>query len=281
MFLHSYHPNPVFLQIGPIRIYWYSFFIVLGIITAFIATNWLLSKKQANNAFCEGNIDLTDLSIYLLIGGLFGARFLHVLAEWRVYIVKPLDIFKIWNGGLWIYGAILGGALSVVIFVIKKIKKCSVSETWEKIKCLLDLLAPGIILAQAIGRWGNYFNQELYGLPTNLPWGIPIDTLHKVPEFTNNIFFHPIFLYESLWCGLIGIILLWLNRKKIASIDSSFLKRGSIFLLYLFLYSLGRFFFEFLRIDPVPQFCGIRITQLVAGAVVATSGFFLFKNEYF
>ncbi|MFH0854538.1 MAG: prolipoprotein diacylglyceryl transferase [bacterium] len=321
MFIHSYHPNPILFQIGPIKIYWYGFFIAMGILIAFIVARWVLGKYNIGIEYYyragrhRMDIDLVDLAVYLIIGGLAGARFLHIIAELKYYILRPFDIFKIWNGGLWIYGAIFGGFAGLAFYVNNSaiLIPCETqSNSLEKgaqgknyphrisekeetlknehpfciskgyiIKFLLDLLSPGMVFAQAIGRWGNYFNQELYGLPTKLPWGIPIDTLHRVYGFTDNIFFHPVFLYESLLCAIIGILLVWMHKKKFAYFNSSFVKIGNIFLWYLFLYSFGRFFFEFIRIDLVPMICGIRITQIMAGIMLTASGTALFKKHFF
>lgn len=302
MFLHSYHPKSILLEFGPVRIYWYGFFIVLGIFVAFAVTRWLLEKygRIKNHPLPllikDGN-QIVDLSVYLIIGGLVGARLAHVIAEWQYYISRPLEIFKIWNGGLWIYGAIAGGFAWLLVYVCCNKggsfrqdggqASCRLQfgkrkrELWDVFKLLLDILAPGLVFAQAIGRWGNYFNQELYGLPTRLPWGIPIDAIHRISGFTGSEFFHPVFLYESLWCVIVGVVLLRMHNRRFTSPNPSFVRRGMIFLRYLFLYSFGRFIFEFLRIDPVPMVFGVRITQIAAGGVMLAAAGMLIAEIWF
>lgn len=323
MFLHSHHPNPILVEFGPVRIYWYGLFIVVGIFVAFAVTRWLLEKygriknRPLPLLIKDGN-QIVDLSVYLILGGLVGARLAHVLSERQYYISRPLEIFKVWNGGLWIYGAIAGGLVGLFAYVRKytpptplkrgdKSRNASLLESPSEplfsraegkpacagrgyvIRFLLDIFAPGLVFAQAIGRWGNYFNQELYGLPTKMPWGIPIDAIRRATGFTGSEFFHPVFLYESLWCAFVGIILLLMHKNRgnhtpclRRQSDSSleWKEYGRIFLWYLFLYSFGRFIFEFLRIDPVPMVFGIRITQIAAGGVmVAAAGMLIAKMK--
>ncbi|MFH0856786.1 MAG: prolipoprotein diacylglyceryl transferase, partial [bacterium] len=217
MFLHTFHPQPVLFQLGNIKVYWYGIFIAIGILAAFKISEWMLRKYKykfsRDDSFFE-NIDILDLTIYLLAGGLIGARLFYVLSEWRYFILKPLDIFKVWNGGLWIYGAIFGGFSA--LFIWKKIKNKNFF-----LKFFLDLIAPGIIFAQAIGRWGNYFNQELYGLPTKLSWGIPVDIISRVSGFQTFEYFHPTFLYESLWCAVVGIFLIGLHFYRIKKMPAN------------------------------------------------------------
>lgn len=311
MFLHTYHPNPILLNFGPLKIYWYGFIIVVGMSVAFAISKWLLKKYQKLN-FLIG-INLADLALYLLIGGLLGARLFHIISEWQYYLANPFNIFKLWNGGLWIYGAIVGGLLGLLFFThFGGVNTENKKKHNQIFLLLLDLLAPAVIIAQSIGRWGNYFNQELYGLPTNSILGLPIDFIHRISGFENFFYFHPVFLYESLWCLLVGIILIFLHLKRIKkystfpqfpsarnslSIQSSNVcamsasacaelkrelwlkKSGNIFLWYLFLYSLGRFFFEFLRIDNVFLIYSFRSTQIAAFLAIAISGIFLLRNK--
>lgn len=322
MFLHSHHPNPILVEFGPVRIYWYGLFIVVGIFVAFAVTRWLLEKygriknRPLPRLIKDGN-QIVDLSVYLILGGLVGARLAHVIAERQYFISRPLEIFKVWNGGLWIYGAIAGGLVGLFAYVRKytpptplkrgdKSRNVSLLESPSEplfsraegkpacagrgyvIRFLLDILAPGLVFAQAIGRCGNYFNQELYGLPTKMPWGIPIDTIHRVSGFAGNEFFHPVFLYESVWCAIVGVILLWMHNQRVkhASLPSPEVgleerNLGTIFLWYLFLYSFGRFIFEFLRIDLVPMVLRIRITQIAAGGVMVAAAGMLIAEIWF
>jgi phosphatidylglycerol:prolipoprotein diacylglycerol transferase len=173
------------------------------------------------------------------------------------YLIHPLDAFKIWNGGLGIPGAVLGGVIA--LFIYCRVKKINFF-TWT------DIIAPGLALAQAIGRWGNYVNQELYGLPTNLPWKIYIDAAHRLPGYENVAYYHPTFLYESIWNLLNVGILLILARKA-----EKKLKQGDLFLIYMMFYSFGRFWLEFVRIDYSP-IAGININQTLMAVVFVASG---------
>ena len=187
-FLHTYIPNPIFISVGSINIYWYGFFVVLGIIMAIAIAAKLASYYQIKKD------TIFDLSFWLIIFGLLGARIYHVFLELPFYLKQPLDIFKIWNGGLAIHGGILVGVI-VLYFYIKKYR----INFWQ----ISAIAVPGLALGQAIGRWGNYFNQELFGKATNLSWGIPIDIVNRPFEYLNYEYFQPTFLYESIGSLLI------------------------------------------------------------------------------
>ena len=176
------------------------------------------------------------------------------------YLTHPLDALAIWNGGLGIPGAVIGGAIALFFFVRQH---HLVYQTW------LDIVAPGLALAQAIGRWGNFFNQELYGAPTNLPWAIYIDPQHRLPGFANQAYYHPTFLYESLWDLGNMTLLLWLSRRF-----KDRLKPGDLFLVYLIVYAFGRFMLEFLRLDS-SQLGGINANQTFMVVVLVVSSVFL------
>lgn len=294
MFLHTFHPSPLIIDIGFIQIYWYGVLICLAVIV-----NFLIAKKL----FKKYNLKLTllrDLSFYLLIYGLIGARVWHVLSEISYYIEYPLDIIKIWNGGLAIHGAILGGVIAILsrasrlkgdesrdpetgstdhgIPRLNSSRRVGICFARDKL-LLLDIFAPLLALGQAIGRWGNYFNQELFGQPTNLPWSIPIDFINRINDYAYYQFFHPIFLYESLWCLLLFIILIVLhcqrftihnlqlttdNNQKSPVVNQKLIfvsRSGVIFLTYLILYSIERFLIGFLRIDSMVDFIGLRLDQ--------------------
>jgi phosphatidylglycerol:prolipoprotein diacylglycerol transferase len=200
----------------------------------------------------------------VLITGLLGARLYHVFSSpsgsigWEYYRRHPLDIIAFWRGGfagLGIYGAVAGGALG--LFGYTHFNKLSFAR-WT------DYTAPGVVLAQAIGRWGNFINQELYGYPTALPWGITIDAAHRIPPFDNlavyplDTRFHPTFLYESLWNLLcFGLLMLLARRFGQRLVD------GDVFLAYLILYPLGRFFVEGLRPDAW-KVSSIPVAQIIA-----------------
>jgi phosphatidylglycerol:prolipoprotein diacylglycerol transferase len=212
-----------------------------------------------------------DALIWVLIGGIIGARLWHVFTPppsmiaagftTQYYLTHPLDLINTRAGGLGIPGAIIGGGLALYLFCRRK-----------KMSFLLwaDIAAPGLALAQAIGRWGNFVNQELYGKPSNLPWAVKIDPINRVPGYENYSTFQPLFLYESIWNLMVMGFLLWMERKF-----ASKLKEGDIFLAYLIGYSTGRFFLEFLRLDA-PRFGTININQTVVLVVALISGFLIF-----
>jgi len=208
-----------------------------------------------------------DLFVYLMVGGVIGARVWHILTpspsagvttSW--YLSHPIDMIAIWQrGGLGIPGAIIAGVI-VLYFYSRRIG-INFSE-W------VDIIAPSLALGQAIGRWGNLFNQELYGPPTTLPWKIFIDEYHRIPGFSDSSYFHPLFLYESIWNLINMTVLLWISHRF-----ADRLRDGDIFLTYLIVYPAGRFFLDYLRVD-VSLVGGININQtlmaLVAGGASIT-----------
>lgn len=204
----------------------YGFIVVIGIWTATTAVS--LIKRNTK-------VDIWGALIWVLIGGLIGARLYHVASLWGYYSQNPGAIIAIWQGGLGIYGGLFGGAVALILY--SRLHHLSLLS-------LLDLAALGLPLGQAIGRFGNYFRQELYGLPTNLPWGIyiaPENRLWQVGHFDR---FQPLFLYESLGCILIFITLITLIQKR-----KLYLFDGAIFLIYIALYGILRFTLEPLRIE--------------------------------
>jgi phosphatidylglycerol:prolipoprotein diacylglycerol transferase len=247
--LHTFHPQPILLSIGVIHIYWYGFFMVLGIITA-MGIIFKLAKYY--------NIDsdsLFDLSFWLIINGLIGARIYDIFLQLPYYINNPIDIFKVWQGGLAIHGAIIASLITVYFFARKR--KIS---SWK----LVSLVVPGLALAQAIGRFGNYFNQELFGLPTSRPWGIPIDLVNRPWDYLGSSFFHPTFLYESFGCLLIFFLLIGLNLVLIKQNKLNNYYFVLMASLYMVSYSILRFALEFIRIDFSPIFLGFRWPQIIS-----------------
>ena len=196
---------------------------------------------------------LADMAIWAVPAGLIGSRIYHVATDHQLYFGPnghPINALKIWEGGLGIWGAILGGALAAVFWCRhKKINK----------RAMADAVAPALLLAQAIGRWGNYFNQELFGKPTTLPWGLKIDQAHRPPGFEEYATFHPTFLYESIWNLSVMGIIIWLDQR----FKMGF---GRVFALYVMGYSLGRGWVESLRIDPVElqDVGGLRFNEWVS-----------------
>jgi len=246
-FLHTYHPQSILLKLGPIDIHWYGFVIVLGAVVGLLAILYFAKRYQIKSE------QVFDLAFYLVLFGLIGDRLYYVIYAWEFYKDNLWDIFKIWEGGLAIFGAIIAGIITLIIYA--KIKKLNIL-LW------LDLLVLALASGLAFGRWGNYFNQELFGLPTNLPWGIPIDYVLRPSEFLNSEFFHPTFLYESLAMILVFILLISLHLIRL---KTQKIKKGRIALAFFTLYFAERFLNEYLRLDFSPFFLGMRINQLVAG----------------
>ncbi len=208
-----------------------------------------------------------DAILWALVGGIVGARLWHILTpppsmvaaglttQW--YLSHPLDALAVWNGGLGIPGAVAGGLLGLYMFTRRH--KVPFAE-WA------DIAAPGLALGQAIGRWGNLVNQELYGAPTTLPWAISIDAAHRVPTFTDPALkFHPLFLYESIGNLLVCLALLYIARRYAA-----WLKSGDLILIYMIFYPVLRFFLEFIRLDSSQLFSfNANQTLMLVVAVVA------------
>jgi phosphatidylglycerol---prolipoprotein diacylglyceryl transferase len=224
-------PSPVIFEAGPFALRYYGLCIALGIAVATWLTGRELARKGYDNALA------LDSLFFVVPLGFIGARVYHVATDYGLYADDPIPgVFAVWNGGLGIYGAVAGGFLGVLLF-----------SWYRRISPLVfaDAAAPGLILAQAIGRWGNYFNQELFGRPSDLPWAIRIAPENRPTEFADATSFHPTFLYESIWDLLVCLTLLLFARRF-----ANRLRDGDIVLLYVSLYSVGRFFVETLRIDP-------------------------------
>ena len=256
---------PTGFYIGPIYIRFYGIILMLGAIAAAFLAERLARRKGLKSEF------VWDALIWVLIGGIIGARLWHVFTPppsmveagytTLYYLTHPLDLINTRAGGLGIPGAVIGGGLALYLFCRRK-----------KMSFLLwaDIAAPGLALAQAIGRWGNYVNQELYGKPSTLPWAIKIDPQYRVDGYQQYSTFHPLFLYESIWNLLLMGFLLWMDRRF-----GDKLKEGDIFLMYLVGYSTGRFFLEFLRLDA-PLFGTINFNQTFVLGVALVSGFIIF-----
>jgi phosphatidylglycerol:prolipoprotein diacylglycerol transferase len=246
--------------LGPLYIRFYGIIIMLGV----VAAAWL-ATKEAERRGLDPEI-VWDGLIWVIIAGVIGARLWHIFTPTPsdvegglttlYYLTHPLDALNIRRGGLGVPGAVIGGALAV--FILTRRKKLDVA-VW------LDVVAPGLALAQAIGRWGNFVNQELYGPPTDLPWGIFIQEQNRLPEYRDYTHFHPLFLYESLWNLMNMAILLFVGRRF-----KDKLIPGDIVLLYAIIYPLGRFLLEFIRLDSA-QIAGINANQtfMLVVAIVA------------
>ncbi|WEK59811.1 MAG: prolipoprotein diacylglyceryl transferase [Candidatus Microbacterium colombiense] len=246
-------PESNFVVWPGITIHYYALCIIAGIIAATILTNHRLTKRGAEPWVV---IDISILAVPLAI---IGARIFHVLTHpgdyfgegintWNPF--QPGSVWAIWEGGIAIFGALIGGAVGAYL-----------GCRWTGIRfwTFADALAPGLLLAQAMGRFGNWFNHELFGLPTDLPWGLEIESTNPAfpPGLPEGTLFHPTFLYEVLWNGLGVIVLLWLGRKL-------FFQWGRLFAIYLIWYSAGRVVWESIRIDPSEIILGLRSNVLAA-----------------
>jgi len=259
-FLHTNIPERILISIGPLHIYWYGFLIVIGMILAILIAIKLGSYYNIHKDL------IIDSSFWLIIGGVIGARIYHVFLEFPYYSAHPLNIFKLWNGGLAIHGAII--AAIIILYLIAKKNKIGFFK-------LVSLITPGFGLAMAVGRWGNYFNQENFGLPTNLPWGIPIESANRVSGYLYSEYFHPTFLYESIGNFIIFLILILIHvlliKKKIKSFET-------VLFGHLILYSMLRFSNEYVRIDITPEFLGMRFPQVMSLIIIIISiAFIAFK----
>ena len=252
-------PSPSFNTLGPFNIY--GMLIAIG---AFSAV-WLGQKRWAE----RGNDpeDIATIAMFSIPAGVIGARAYHVLTDWPTrFSGEPfIDVFKIWGGGLGIPGGMAAGIVTGILVA---------KSRGIDVKGVLDAVVPGLPLAQAIGRWGNWFNQEVFGRPTDLPWGLEIDANHRggipaeyadVEQFPT---FHPTFLYEGIWnLGLVGVIL-WLDRKGI-------FPKGRLISVYLIGYGIGRLWIETVRIDAATELAGLRINiwmsiaLIIGGLVIA------------
>lgn len=264
--LHTFLPQPILLHLGPINIHWYGLLIVLGIVAAMLVS-FQLGKRYYQIAIN----DIFDLSFWLIIGGIIGARLYDDFLQLPYYIKHPAQILAVWNGGLAIHGAILAGL--IIIFFFAKSKKISFFK-------ITALLVPGLALGQAIGRFGNYFNQEIFGLPTNLPWGIPIAVLNRPADYVTFQYFQPTFLYESLGSLLIFIVLYFLTtifakRQKLNM--SAYIWLTAI---YLILYSIVRFLLEFIRLDYAPMLWGLRFPQIMSLFIILASVIILIIKKH-
>ncbi len=250
------------------HIYFYGILITLGVIVAAF-----LGAAEAKRRGIQADY-IWDALFWVVLAGIIGARLWHVFTPppsmveqgitTKYYLTHPLDMLNIRQGGLGIPGAVIGGVIALWIYCRKK------GLSFLK---LADSVAPGVALAQAIGRWGNFFNQEVYGKPTNLPWKIYIDPLHRVPGYENYEYFHPLFFYEFLWNLLNMGILLFLARRF-----EKWLKPGDLFYLYFSIYAVGRFALEFLRLDAA-QVGGINFNQTFMLVLIVIGGVLLFLNH--
>lgn len=241
-------PGPILWEGGGFAIRWYGVLIALGVVLG-----TLLCQKLAEQKGIKPDL-IPDLALWLVIGAIPMARVYYVVFEWqnRFQYEPWTEVFAIWRGGIAIHGAIIGGTIAGYLFC-----RYHRLSFWQ----VGDIVMPALILGQAIGRWGNFFNSEAFGTPTDLPWKLYIPYDHRPSEYRNFEFFHPTFLYESLWNLMVFVILVTLWRRFPQ------MRPGTLVMVYLIGYSLGRVWIEGLRTDSL-FFFGLRIAQLVSVAAI-------------
>lgn len=258
-------PDVNSFSVGPFTFYLYALCIIAGISIAI----WLGGKRYAANGGSAEEVSAA--AIWAVPFGIIGGRIYHVISSPQQYFGEkgnPVDALRIWQGGLGIWGAISIGAVGGYIYF--RTHKTSLSFTH-----FLDALAPGVLIAQAIGRVGNWFNQELFGRPTTLPWGLEIDLKNRPDGYESFLTFHPTFLYEALWCLLIATLLINLPRFLKAIVKNT----GDLFVLYVFGYTLGRLWIEAIRIDSANYILGLRLNIWVSLVVLIISALYLMRSN--
>lgn len=240
-------PGSIAFNLGPISVHWYGILIAAGIIFAYFYALKEIKRRGIDPKHVE------NMVFWLILSGIVGARLYYVLFSLSYFVDHPSEILQVWKGGLAIHGALIGGAAAFFIYIRR-----------HKLQWLLygDAIMPGILLAQGIGRWGNFFNSEAFGRPTGLPWKLFIPEENRPEQYGDFAFFHPTFLYESLW-NFAGFVFLVILTRKLYSKDKKN-QHGFIFCAYLIWYSFGRFFIEGLRTDSL-YFGQFRIAQIVSG----------------
>ena len=240
--LPTYLPSPSspYLNVGPLMLHWYSLLVIAGVIVA------VLIGRRRWAARGGAATDVTDIAIIAIPFGVVGGRLYHVITSWQLYFgpgAHPIQALYVWQGGLGIWGAVAGGAVGAWIAARRR---------GINFPAFADAMAPALLVGQAIGRIGCWFNQELYGRPTTLPWRLAIDPAHRPPESPDQPYYHPTFAYEALWdLGLAGV-LVWAQRRF-------GLDRGRVFALYVAGYTAGRSWIEMLRVDPANHILGVRL----------------------
>ena len=252
-------PGPLLFQLGPFSLRWYGLLIAVAVLLGLLLATRLGRQRGIEPAL------IADLLPILVLAAVVGARLYYVTFEWRQYQLNWLDALAVWRGGIAIHGALIGGTLAVILYC-----------RWRRIAFwnLLDVLVPSVALGQAIGRWGNFFNSEAFGLPTDLPWKLTIPFANRPVEFLDTSTFHPTFLYESLWnLGVFALLLVLFHQASRGRLS---LPAGALSCVYLMAYSTGRVWIEALRLDPLclfapPPFCegGLRMAQLVSLLLIA------------
>jgi prolipoprotein diacylglyceryl transferase len=246
------------VHLGPIPIRGYALCIILGVIVAVIVGERRFTARGGRKGA------IADIATWAVPFGLVGARIYHLVTNPEIYWGRhgegTVAAFKIWDGGLGIWGGVLFGALGAYLAC----RRYGINYA-----LVADAMAPGLPLAQAIGRWGNWFNQELYGRPTSLPWGLHIDVAHRMPGYLGVAYYQPTFLYEFLWDVGVALVVIWADRRWRFT-------RGRGFALYVALYTAGRGWIEALRIDDAHKFFGLRLNDWTSLVVfVAAVAYFV------
>ncbi len=239
-------PGPTLIEWGPLVVRWYGLLIASAVLVGANLVQALAVRRKVNPEL------LSDLVLWLVVAAIPSARLYYVLFQWQDYAPHPEKIIAIWEGGIAIHGAILGGTIATLIFA--RVKQIAF---WQ----LADLVAPPLILGQAIGRWGNFFNSEAFGSPTDLPWKLLIPEIRRPIGLGNIAYYHPTFLYESLWNLAVFGLLMTLFFRDLKGHPK--LKTGTLFLTYLVAYSAGRVWIEGLRTDSL-MLGPLRIAQVVS-----------------
>ena len=234
-------------ELGPLDVRFYGLLIALG---AYLALRWTVSRYAAMG----GEAELAErAALAAILLGFLGARIGYVIPRLDRFVDRPLEVLAIWQGGLALFGGLIAGTLAVIVVT---------RRGGGDVRMMADAVAPGLPLAQAIGRWGNYFNQELYGRPTDLPWGLEVDPAFRRPaEVADATTFHPTFLYESLWNAALVLLIVRLDRRRV-------LPRGALILVYATGYGIGRFLVELLRIDTIERYAGLSRNNWLALALI-------------
>ncbi len=233
------------LDIGPLALNYYGLCIGIGVVLAV----WIGQRRWAARGGDPD--DVASVATWAVPAGLVGARLYHVITDWR-----PIeDWLKVWEGGLGIPGGLIAG-VAVGVWAARR-RGMDLGNG-------IDALIPGIPVAQAIGRLGNWFNQEIFGGPSDLPWAVEIDEAHRPAEFADQATFHPAFLYEGLWNLALAGFLIWIDRQ-------GRLRKGMILPLYVLGYGIGRFLVETIRTDAATEILGIRVNHWVSGGAVLAS----------
>ena len=256
-------PGPELLKLGPFVLRWYGLLIACAVLIGLNLSSRLAQQRKLENGL------ISDLLPLLVLFSVIGARLYYVSFEWHNYSGNWIKALAVWEGGIAIHGALIAGTITLIVFC-----RWRRQSFWT----VLDVLVPSIALGQAIGRWGNFFNSEAFGVPTDLPWKLFIPYANRPTLYASSDYFHPTFLYESIWNLVLFAALLLLFKVGVRRPTA--LPAGALSCIYLIGYSLGRVWIEGLRIDPLcigslPPACegGVRIAQLMSGLLAASGSF--------